>query len=645
VALLRVYLRSLIVLFACVVCWAPSVFAQVVTDPQLVEFDPSPDHSAVSSSGLPVVDRYDLAIFEVGVPTPYKVISLGKPAPQSDGKIRLDLMALLTQVPPALVIYDAQVSVIGPTGTAASNYSNEFEFSGPCGYTVTTGSLASAFPPSGGSATIDVSAGTGCSWSAGSGAPWATLSASGGSGSGTVGLIIAANTASTGRSTTINVASHTFTVTQAAASTGCSYSISSSTTSFTAAGGDGSINVIAPAGCAWTALSSSAWLTVSGGSSGNGTVTFAVAPNPSTSRSASVMIADQSVTIMQAGGTCSYSLSSTTTSFSAAGGNGSIGVTAPAGCQWTPVSSATWLALGEARSGSGTLTFTVAPNSSTSSRSATVTFGSASISVTQAAVACTYSVSATGTAFSAAGGTGKISVTAASGCAWTPVSSAPWVVTGDDRVGTASAGFTVAANSSSLSRSASIDVAGEKVSITQSGAACSVSVSSSTKTFSSSGGNGSVNVSAAEGCSWTPVSNAAWLTVGSGGSGSGSLGFTVAPSGAGASRSATLRIANQSIAITEAGGACTVSLSSTSQTFPASGGSATITVTASEGCFWNPGSDATWLTLQSAGGVGTGTVSYAVAANRTSSTRSAVLSVGGALLEVAQEGKRSGRIF
>jgi hypothetical protein len=140
------------------------------------------------------------------------------------------------------------------------------------------------------------------------------------------------------------------------------------------------------------------------------------------------------------------------------------------------------------------------------------------------------------------------------------------------------------------------------------------------------------------------VSSAGWLTSGSGGSGNGSLGFTVAPNGSDTSRSATLTIANQSIAITQAGRACTVSLSSTIQAFPASGGSASLTVMASDDCGWTPVSNAAWLTLTSGGGAGTGTVTFTVAANSSSSVRSTVLSVGGTRLDVAQEGTGSGRL-
>ena len=42
--------------------FAAAVPAQVVSNPRIAEFDPSPDHSAVLDSGEPAVLRYDLGM-------------------------------------------------------------------------------------------------------------------------------------------------------------------------------------------------------------------------------------------------------------------------------------------------------------------------------------------------------------------------------------------------------------------------------------------------------------------------------------------------------------------------------------------------------------------------------------------------------
>jgi len=84
----------------------------------------------------------------------------------------------------------------------------------------------------------------------------------------------------------------------------CTYSINPTSATFGAGGGSGSVNVTAPSGCAWTVSNVPSWITITSGSSGsgNGTVSYTVAPNSSTSsRTATLTIAGQSFTVTQAG--------------------------------------------------------------------------------------------------------------------------------------------------------------------------------------------------------------------------------------------------------------------------------------------------------------------------------------------------------
>jgi plastocyanin len=84
---------------------------------------------------------------------------------------------------------------------------------------------------------------------------------------------------------------------------GCTFSLAPSSASVAAAASSGGVSVTAAAGCAWTAMSNSGFLTVTSGASGsgNGTVTYGVAANPTTSsRSGSITIAGQTFTITQA---------------------------------------------------------------------------------------------------------------------------------------------------------------------------------------------------------------------------------------------------------------------------------------------------------------------------------------------------------
>lgn len=87
------------------------------------------------------------------------------------------------------------------------------------------------------------------------------------------------------------------------------------------------------------------------------------------------------------------------------------------------------------------------------------------------------------------------------------------------------------------------------------GVTCSFSLSSSSQTFGSSGGSGTVSVITTSGCGWAASSNASFITVTSGASGTGDgvVGFSVA-SNTGAARNGTLTIAGQTYTINQSGG-------------------------------------------------------------------------------------------
>jgi uncharacterized protein (TIGR03437 family) len=80
-----------------------------------------------------------------------------------------------------------------------------------------------------------------------------------------------------------------------------------------------------------------------------------------------------------------YQLSPASQLFPASGGTGAIGVITQAGCPWTSSSTASHITInsGSAGVGSGTIQYTVANNSATSSRSGTITSGGQTATITQ----------------------------------------------------------------------------------------------------------------------------------------------------------------------------------------------------------------------------------------------------------------------
>jgi len=85
--------------------------------------------------------------------------------------------------------------------------------------------------------------------------------------------------------------------------------------------------------------------------------------------------------------------------------------------------------------------------------------------------------------------------------------------------------------------------------------------------------------------------------------------------------------------------ACSFSLSPGSQSYGPEGGTGSVTLSTASTCSWTAVSGASWLTVTAgASGTGPGSVSFAVAANTASASRTATLSVGGQVFTVSQSG-------
>jgi hypothetical protein len=208
-------------------------------------------------------------------------------------------------------------------------------------------------------------------------------------------------------------------------------------------------------------------------------VTYTVAANSSTSvRTGILTIAGLTLTVTEAGVICSYTLSSTRQAFDASGGSGSVKVAAATGCTWSAASNAAWMTItsGAVGNGSGTVSYAVAGNPTTSSRTATLTIAGLTYTVIQAGVSCSFSLSATGGAFGASGGAGSVAVTAPTVCAWTATSNAAWITitSGASGTGNGTVGCTVAANPSASPRTGNLTIAGLTYTVAQQGGAVSL---------------------------------------------------------------------------------------------------------------------------------------------------------------------------
>ncbi|HEY0546529.1 MAG TPA: M36 family metallopeptidase [Pyrinomonadaceae bacterium] len=90
---------------------------------------------------------------------------------------------------------------------------------------------------------------------------------------------------------------------------------------------------------------------------------------------------------------------------------------------------------------------------------------------------------------------------------------------------------------------------------------------------------------------------------------------------------------------TDCGGTCTFSISPSSASYAAAGGSGSVSVTAGAGCSWSALSNAAFITITAgASGSGNGTVSYSVASNAGSTSRTGTMTIAGQTFTVTQAG-------
>lgn len=145
-------------------------------------------------------------------------------------------------------------------------------------------------------------------------------------------------------------------------------------------------------------------------------------------------------------------------------------MTAASGCSWTASENLSWISITSGgSSGNGTVSYSVSANTSTGSRSGTITIAGKTFTVTQAGVPCSYSISPASQSFTSSGGTGSVSVTAASGCSWTTAESLSWITitSGSSGSGNGTVSYSVSANTSTSSRSGTITIAGKTFIVTQ----------------------------------------------------------------------------------------------------------------------------------------------------------------------------------
>jgi hypothetical protein len=351
---------------------------------------------------------------------------------------------------------------------------------------------------------------------------------------------------------------------------------------------------------------------------------------------------------------CGFVLTATPAAIAAAGGTGGAVVTpAPGtpGCSWSIRSDATWLSLSGTTSGSRqtSLSYVAAVNASTAVRSGNLildwtdggTSGSTAQQVTQAGVVgAAPSLNPGSQNVPAGGATFTVNVSTTGSWAAT-VANAPWLTITSGATGNGDGTISLRADANTGgARAGTLLVTGlggsATLTVSQSAVNASLSLNPSTVTVGS-GGQSGLTSQVASNVVWTASSDVSWLSITSGaaGNGNGTITFSAAANG-GSSRSGTITVtssgASATLTVNQSGVSNDLTVAPLAPPAIGSAGQSGLTLTVTSNVAWAAtvsSGAASWLSITNgSSGTGSGTITYAVAAN-SGAARSGTITVAG----------------
>jgi hypothetical protein len=362
---------------------------------------------------------------------------------------------------------------------------------------------------------------------------------------------------------------------------------------------------------------------------------------------------------------CSYTLSPSTLSFEASGGSGSVTVTTAANCTWTAASDRGWMSItgGASSTGTGVASVNVTANGGTDARTGTLTIAGQAVSVSQkgSTVGCTYDIAPSSAAFTKDSGTGSFAVTAPGACAWTAVASASWITVSSptgSMSGDGTVSYAVARNTELGSRTGTITAGGRTFTISQSGdtGICEYRVAPVDLSPCMAASRVTTTIVTDAACPWTVASDAAWMSIASGGSGTGSATISInVTDNYDAPRAGIVMVrwptptAGQNVRVSQAG--CHYAVSTAAISVVAVGGAARFDVyqqsepltcggPLQNGCVWTAQADVPWITVTtSMPQAGDNPVQLTIAANDSTAARSGNVRVRDQVVRITQAGK------
>jgi hypothetical protein len=287
----------------------------------------------------------------------------------------------------------------------------------------------------------------------------------------------------------------------------------------------------------------------------------------------------------------------------------------------------------------------VIDRNSGAARTGAVTIAGNRVTIEQAAgstpqPACSYSITPTSRSLDSDATELTVAVRAPDGCTWTAASQSGWITVADGRTGSGSGTVRLAvADNAGPSRTGSATIAGETFSIEQKGVECTYVIRPTSYQAGPGPDNIVVTVTAGSSCTWSATSNAGWVSVADGrtGSGNGTVRLAV-EANSGAPRTATVTIGGNAFTVQQEGRTCSYSIAPRRYDAGRGPDDVRVAVTAGDGCAWSATGNPAWVSIaEGRSGSGNGSVRLLVEAN-SGAARTATLTIAGQAFALSQAG-------
>ena len=260
---------------------------------------------------------------------------------------------------------------------------------------------------------------------------------------------------------------------------------------------------------------------------------------------------------------CTFSIGSTNAVFDAAGGSNSVSVIASNGCTWTATNNNSFITIdsGSPGTGTGTLYYSVAANTTTNVLTGTMTIAGQTFTVTQSGAStvgnCTFTLTATSIRLAAKGGSKNVRVKVqGTNCSWTAVSNDPFITitSGHSGTGNGKVVYTVSGNTNTTAVTGTMTIAGQTLTVKQAAGGCTFKLSPKDAKFKAAAAPATVKVKPnLSDCAWTAVSNDSFITIYDGGSsvGEGTVSYFITPNTNSVARTGSMIIAGKTVTVTQ----------------------------------------------------------------------------------------------